>query len=728
MRNLKRRYPELAVVRTLQILLIGLAAWSCPGSSVTAAEEIGPELIVNGSMEEGNPPVGWPASGVALSADSDSRSGKQSLRLSGLDHTGSTWQTVAVKPNTRYLAELWYKGSEWFGDGYVYIRLENDPKVISKRFSEDIWTRWACEFDTGAASTATIGVYVWWSDYVVIDDVSVTELYPTAAAAAVAKETPADAAVAAEQKQAATETLRGRALARWQALFPKRQYICWAQSPWDKLRRISIPPAGVKECREISLAVGENEHESASFVLTNLSPETRRFAISAKDAGVPLTLREAVWVTSYLGKDVNDALPLLEGQLSIPSGESREVWLTLHSRGVKPGNYRPRVTIASPGMPPSSVNLKVRVHPVSLPDDKPIYTAYWEYLEPTWITPERAQALVDDMKEHYVNTPTVHPWSLMPQPPEDRLKRDYTKLDGVLHYYRQLNPKMIMLNLLSENYLEKMPGFFSEEWKARFRFWLTGLVSHLKEQGFGYDKFALQPYDERLDQPVCDMARLIKAIDPNILVYVNNQGTKAQASAIAPYVDIACPGIDSVDRIYGSHPEDSNQDMTVLAKKPDYFWTYANPMPPLAQSVSPYSWYRMAVWRAWQVGSRGHGYWIYSYKTHWNSYRHEDGENWAVVYFADAEDAPPGISKRELVVTSKRWEATREGVEDYVYLRMLKDRAEKADGKGSAQWLRQAQDVLLTGPKAVLANPGNSGLADAVKERVLRVLAGVSQA
>ena len=44
---------------------------NCSGNSVTAAEKFGPELIINGNMEEGNPPVGWNVGGrVGMGADS----------------------------------------------------------------------------------------------------------------------------------------------------------------------------------------------------------------------------------------------------------------------------------------------------------------------------------------------------------------------------------------------------------------------------------------------------------------------------------------------------------------------------------------------------------------------------------------------------------------------------------------------------------------------------------
>ena len=459
-------------------------------------------------------------------------------------------------------------------------------------------------------------------------------------------------------------------------------------------------------------------------MLTNLSDTTVELAIAINDSDIPVTIREAVWVTTHFGKEINDALPLLEGDLTIPSGESREVWLTLYSRGAKPGDYRPRLTITSPELPASSVDLKIKVYPVAMPEDKPLHTTYWEDVVLAWTSPERAQAQAEDLKKHYVNTPSFHPWPLRIQlDGQSKLIRDYADVDKTLDYYLQLKPKMVLLCFLSSSYHEKMSGFFSTEWKALFKDYLTGLVAHLKERGLGYDKFAAYPYDEKLDEKVCNMAKLIKEIDPNILVYVNNQGTKAQARAIAPYVDILCSGIDGVDRIYGTHPADRNLDYALLAKKPEFFWTYANPMPPFPQAVSPYSWYRLAVWRAWKVGARGFGYWVYSYKTHWNSYGHKDGQNWAVVYFADAEDAPPGISKKELVIPSKRWEATREGVEDYVYLYLLKDAIQKAGGETSPEWLADAERVLAESPKAVLEDRENTALADKAKEDILKLLA-----
>lgn len=63
-------------------------------------------------MEEGNPPVGWNAGGrIGMGADTDSHSGKQSLRIFAVHHQSSVSHSVTIKPDTKYRAELWYKCS-----------------------------------------------------------------------------------------------------------------------------------------------------------------------------------------------------------------------------------------------------------------------------------------------------------------------------------------------------------------------------------------------------------------------------------------------------------------------------------------------------------------------------------------------------------------------------------------------------------------------------------------
>ena len=489
----------------------------------------------------------------------------------------------------------------------------------------------------------------------------------------------------------------------------------------------------MKECRSLRVAMGENEYESASFVLTNFSDRELAFGMSVNGSGVPVTLREAVWVTSYGGKEVNDALPLLEENVRIPSGESREVWLTLYSKGVKAGDYTTKVEVTPQGPPPLAIELTARVYPVSLPDEKPIYTQYWDYLTPYWGNrPELHRAFVEDMKRHYVNVAVGHPGTIeLKFDPDGNMIEGFPALDPTLDLYRMLDPEMIVFFWNTEQYLEKKPDsfkgeweFLSDEWKIHFEAWLMNLVAHLREAGWGYDEFAMYPYDEKLGTKVYEMAKLIKTIDPGIQVYVNSASNLKEVEDIAPYVDIWSPSMHSFTPTYSSTSADDRESITeILSKKGRFFWTYANPQGGgHPKESSPYGDYRLAVWRAWKLGTRGSGYWVYKYKTHWNSYKHVDGNNWAVVYLADAEDAPPGISKQELVVTGKRWEATREGVEDYVYLYMLGEAVKEPGTVVNQQDLEQGRELLAEWPGKVLGDVHDQELADQAKEEVLEVL------
>ena len=715
------------------LLAAGLVIWGCSGSPVAAAEER--NLIENGDMEQGDPPAGWRGGKATLSADSDCPFGKQSLKIFTSVKMGRALYDFPVKPDTRYRWTFWYKcppGSSY----YAYVNVSGEDGGYSAiSGGENAWTRASGEIKTGTtkdATSATMGICTWpGMDGILIDRVSVTEIIPGEAAPE--PEVPTN--VLRTYKALSREEV----LKRWQGLFPKRKYVCWEKSPWEKLSRLNAPPDSVKECRKLRVAMGENEYESASFVLSNLSKEELSFEVSTKGSGVPVILREAVWVTSYGGNEVNDALPLLEGDVRIPSGESREIWMTFHSKGVKAGDYKTEVEVKPEGSPGHPVELKVKVYPVSLPDEKPIYTQYWDYLTPFWggARPELYKAYVADMKSHYVNVAIVHSGTIeLKFDPDGNVKKDFARLAPTLDCYRMLDPEIILLSWATSTYLENTPDtfkgkweFLSDEWKVYVGEWLTALVAFLKEKGWGYDRFAMYPYDEILGMKVYEVCKFIKETDPKIQVYVNAGSNMEEVERIEPYIDIWSPSVHSFMPSYGMNMEEREVVAEYLRGKGRSFWTYMNPPGGgNPKEASPYRDYRVAVWRAWNLGARGFGYWIYKYKTHWNSHKHVDMYNYAVVYLADAEDAPPGISKKEKVVTGKRWEATREGVEDYVYLYMLREAVEQA-GSGADTWaLKQGGELLAERPGRVLSDVHNEELADLAKEEILKVLSRLSPA
>ena len=364
------------------------------------------------------------------------------------------------------------------------------------------------------------------------------------------------------------------ALNQWQALFPGQDYVVWEKdAPWDHLDRVASPPVGVTELQNISLDIGRNEYESTSFVITNIfdaGPIT--FDLSSNASVVSTTLRKGIWVTELDGSEINDALSLIDGnQVSIAPGESLEIWVTLYGNDAAAGLYNPTIDILPQGLAPGSVNLSVTVHDISLPDVLPLNTAYWDYVVPGWDTPQMIDAKLADLKSHYVNTATVHPY-IVPRYGFDNISgeliADYALFDDAIDTYEAgLAPESYLFEMLTDIYFESTglidyptasrPTFLSPAWKDGFRDWLTGWVAHMQTLGMGYDDYVLHPYDERLDSSVIAIAQLIKQTDPQVRVLVNSLGSVADMEAIAPYVDVWDPYFY---HYWGGHPNGYPQD------------------------------------------------------------------------------------------------------------------------------------------------------------------------
>jgi hypothetical protein len=74
---------------------------------------------------------------------------------------------------------------------------------------------------------------------------------------------------------------------------------------------------------------------------------------------------------------------------------------------------------------------------------------------------------------------------------------------------------------------------------------------------------------------------------------------------------------------------------------------------------------------------------------------------------------------KEPIITSKRWEAWREGVEDWQYLLMLEKEIRKAEKKKDMKVANDNKKILQEEVKKVLSDKGNSLLAERARERII---------
>ncbi len=523
--------------------------------------------------------------------------------------------------------------------------------------------------------------------------------------------------------------------AAWRSAFPSRDFVCWEQSSWvSTLRPTSMPPSGIKETRSIRAAMGRTEYESASFILTNLGDAPLDFVVKAECAGVGVTVREGYWVKQHDGFTVCDALLLREdGRISVPAMENREVWLTFKTTNAQPGTYKGRVVVSAAGKAEKTIPVEVKVYPVTLPDEKPLYTCFWDYIIAKKPGDSRAAAYVADMRDHYV-TVAAMPQIFGMKVKDGKLEpTDYTVFDLTVKNYAKMKPKMFLFYWGTEGNFEPMtdPKFLSEEWKVLFKQWLGDWISHIKGLGITYDKFAMYPYDEHMNDKAPQLAQLIHEVDPKVLFYADAMGQSSkEIHAMKPYIDIWCPFLYDY---LNMAPYDRQHEIKAESKKAfgpgrraERFWTYANPPGAGGPAYAPpYRDYRLSVWKAWQLGMGGYGVWNYVFylqtlnggPMYWNP----GGPNWQLVLDANAIDAPPNASKGESVIPTRRWEATREGIEDYTYLWMLQQAVKGGKLKDSIA----AKRMLVDLPRELLKNPEDTWRADRAKENVLNVLAEV---
>jgi hypothetical protein len=112
-------------------------------------------------------------------------------------------------------------------------------------------------------------------------------------------------------------------------------------------------------------------------------------------------------------------------------------------------------------------------------------------------------------------------------------------------------------------------------------------------------------------------------------------------------------------------------------------WTYEAPSP--ARTFHPLGHYRVQAWLAFEYGLTGSGFWCYNSNNVNNLWRVNAPDDYDAVY-----NDGTGI------IPSRRWEASRDGVEDYHLLMMLKRKiAELKDGSGQQKALAlEAEDKM----------------------------------
>lgn len=448
-------------------------------------------------------------------------------------------------------------------------------------------------------------------------------------------------------------------------------FFAWQVSnPWNSKKLEDQFPAKVLEntTRAEVLAMG-NEIEDIAYGITNLKETAQTIKMYphnlTDEKGKQINFREVVELHEAIptvngkGEWTDEAVPILNQANTMHLGalESRKLWINLNTRNLAPGKYTFSLGLESIGNSPSVQNIEIslKVSSVRVPEKNEFAFNTWSSIE---IADDQMRAkVVKDLLDHKIGVLSMLPGPRFYLDREGKLKEDWAHWDQL---YTPLKDQIVcfVTSALSVeiNGQKVTKEDYATLLKEAYRLAHKGMADRgiTREQWAIYvmDEPALTGYPSILQ--AVNIANEIRAASPEMELYIDPAGmvTPETMKAFEGLIDIYSPQIDLL----------KDPDGKLL----DYFhslnkrlWCYEAPSP--GRSFHPLGHYRTQAWLSFEYGLTGCGFWCYNSNNLNNVWRMNAPDDYDAVY-----------NDGTTIVPSRRWEASRDGVEDYHLLMMLK--------------------------------------------------------
>jgi hypothetical protein len=442
-------------------------------------------------------------------------------------------------------------------------------------------------------------------------------------------------------------------------------------NPW-----IANSPAGT-----LRLSMAGNEYESAAVAVTNPAAHPRdvRVLVSKELKGAVTLMEVPQVLPDSTGQPTEDALlPLNHAHvLHLGAKEARTLWLTVRSHSLAPGTVRGTLQFASllGYDAPVETPVEVQVSRVKLPEKRVYRHCNWLSIP---ADPQLREAVLKDAIEHDTNVFIVGPARV-------KLTREgaVESTDSKAHDELVARLKEYAFLLISGSVGTQWPEGFKPTRDLEQRGQEAALrwyAAHAQAIGLDFANFAFYLQDEpglmgddANYRSWVELVKRVKQIEPRFQVYANPAGG-ARAAVLKPVehlVDVWQPDMHLV--------RDEPRELGLLFSKAKHYWHYEAPAD--QRNLDPLGFYRAKPWVAFQMGMTGGGYWVYHYSNMWQPDAKRATE-YGVVYMTDSGP-----------VTTKRWEASRDGAEDFELLWMLRARKpESAVLKEAVAFVTKDQD------------------------------------
>ena len=502
----------------------------------------------------------------------------------------------------------------------------------------------------------------------------------------------------AETSALVSSALRGERMAeivkQAVALGPGTSVLAFEGSTWDSLGVADLLPEHAAASLDVTRRIVPGEHQPVAVNLLNVTDRELevRVVIEAPQ-GVTVVPMRARNVPTSDGDMSWDALPELDDStvIPIPSFENRQLWLDVAVGAVKPGDHTITVRLQAlngagvlegpksehaVAPPETVVNIALKALPFEMAAPGALRLCTWAYVESS-LYKGIADATYANLFAHGNNVWTS---SALPEAKYDDQGRlvgpvDYRKFDAAVRRWRGKDVVLLLNGFPALTPASGKDGYDSPPYQKALKPYLDDIVEHTARLGFDLNHWAFYPIDEAggtgwdsIDAQA-RFGELMRAARPDVKIYADAGGPDpAMITKIAPYVDIWSPGVNMV----ATEPDKFGIMKATGKTLWSYNCSYNNYNKPTDEgrtlkAADVVSEYRIAGIFAFRHRLTGIGFWT-------SITSPEDP--WA----RNQVEYPMLYTGRSAPVTSRRWEAVREGVEDFRILTALKARSDAKTG------------------------------------------------
>ena len=300
-------------------------------------------------------------------------------------------------------------------------------------------------------------------------------------------------------------------------------------------------------------------------------------------------------------------------------------------------------------------NIKFKIQIKSIDIDKgPAMRKYdelninvWPYYSSPFFS-GRENAIKADLKNHHANVFVIPAKVLLP----NNIETSHKELKSYLRNYNSGDKVLLFIN--HRPYVQSPGNYMQDSWKRKFLIWYKEVFAILEAHGIAQDLVYLYPFDEVRKNEI--------PLYYDFATWVKSQGIGAKLFCTV-FPDRYNKDVGRVTDIVQVLLTENNKYPLTMLDEIKELWVYD--IMDNSKELSPYFKYRLMSWKAYLLKAKGIGFWNYADMHGVSVWDDFDGgrADYNVVY-----------DEGDTVLSSKRWEAFKQGVEDHYIIRRYEER------------------------------------------------------